>query len=256
VSYENLFAAHVLPIAKFRRTGPGQYEPIRAAGTGFTFGEGTFVTCWHCVSDPLGEDEVYCAAMRSEGTDSHKYDEAFELADIEQVRPQLDLAIARVNYSIDPVITLAQEPAAWGENVVACGYPLPTDGSSPDTGEAKIDMNAMLLRGYVTRLKVDDRPGWRPVRAYELDMPAPNGISGAPIFREQPLEIVGVVYREHEYEVHDRGARLIFSFALHLSILRDAIGTATDGRPLHQHVVRDLDGGQVVDSSRGKLKTC
>ena len=86
VSYENLFAAHVLPIAKFRRTAPGQYEPIRAAGTGFTFGERTFITCWHCVSEPLGEGEAYCAAMRSEGTESQKYDEAFELFDLEQVR--------------------------------------------------------------------------------------------------------------------------------------------------------------------------
>jgi hypothetical protein len=37
--YENLFAAHVLPIARFRRMAEGKYQPITAIGTGFTFGE-------------------------------------------------------------------------------------------------------------------------------------------------------------------------------------------------------------------------
>ena len=78
VSYEGLLAGHVLPVVRFRRTALGEYEPIAAMGSGFTFGEGTFVTCWHCVSVPAGEDEVYGAAMRSEGTGSQKYDEVFD----------------------------------------------------------------------------------------------------------------------------------------------------------------------------------
>ena len=239
MSYENLFAGHVLPVVRFRRTAPGEYEPINAVGSGFTFGEGTFVTCWHCVGAPLGEDEVHCAAMRSEGTNSQRYDEVFELADLEQTATGHDLALAVVNYTVDPVLTLADNPPAWGEDVVTCGYPLPFNTRNPDTRQAKIDMNACLLRGYVTRLKMDDRPGWEPVRAYELDMPAPGGVSGSPLFRPQPLEVVGVVYREHEVIVTDRGSPVTFSYAHHLSTLREARATATGGRPLHEYLARE-----------------
>lgn len=53
-------------------------------GPGFTFGEGTFVTCWHYVSSSPDEDEVYSAAMRSGGIESQKYDEVYELVDLER----------------------------------------------------------------------------------------------------------------------------------------------------------------------------
>jgi len=229
----------VLPVVRFRRKAPGEYEPIAAVGSGFTFGEGTFVTCWHCVSAPLGEGEVYGAAMRSEGASSHIYDEAFELVDLVQDAGGSDLALARIGYRVDPVLALASDPAAWGEDVVACGYPLPVNTHNPDTREAKIDMNACLLRGYVTRLRIDDRPGWEPVRAYELDMPAPGGVSGSPLFRPAPFEVVGVVYREHDLHVPNRDVPVTFSYAHHLSTLQQARTTATDNRPLHEYLARD-----------------
>jgi len=124
VGYEEVFAGHVLPVVRFRRTAPG--EPVRAVGSGFTFGEGTFITCWHCVSEPLGDGEVYGAAMRSGGITSQSYDQVFELADLEQDASGRDLALARVGYTADPVLALASDPAAWGEDVVACGYRLPS----------------------------------------------------------------------------------------------------------------------------------
>jgi hypothetical protein len=233
VSYENLFAAHVLPIAKFRRSAPGQYEPIRAVGTGFTFGEGTFVSCWHCVSDPVENDEVYCAAIRTAGIGSQAYDKVSELAYLGQDTNGSDLALARVDYSIDPVLALAEEPAAWGEDVVASGYPLPVNTRDPDTRQAKVDMNAMLLRGYVTRLRIDDRPGVLPVRAYELGMMARPGASGSPLFRPHPLEVVGVVYGEQDVQMGG-GRPVTFAYAHHLSTLREARAAATQGNPLHE----------------------
>ena len=226
-------------MVRFRRTAPGEYEPVAAVGSGFTFGEGTFVTCWHCVSEPLGHDEVYGAAMRSEGTGSQTYDQVFELADLEQDAAGNDLALARVAYTVDPVLVLAGDPAAWGEDVVACGNPLPVNTRNLETREPKIDMNACLLRGYVTHLKTDDRPGREPVRAYELDMPAPGGVSGSPIFRPAPLEVVGVVYGEQEQHVPGRGTPVTFSYAHHLSTLRYAQATATGNRALFEHLNRD-----------------
>jgi Trypsin-like peptidase domain len=227
MSYEDLFLGHVLPLAKFQRRGPGEYQPIAAVGSGFTFGEGTFVTCWHCVNQTLDADQVYGAATRSEGTGSQRYDRVYELTDLEQDARGNDLALARISYTLDPVLSLASDPAAWGEDVVACGYPLPLNSRDPDTGEPRIEVNASLLRGYVTRLRMDDRPGWEPVRAYELDMPAPGGVSGSPLCRPEPFEVVGVVYREQDIILHDpetQESRIAatFSYAHHLSTLRDA----------------------------------
>jgi len=79
-------------------------------------------------------------------------------------------------------------------------------------------MNAMLLRGYVTRLRIDDRPGVLPVRAYELDMMAPPGASGSPLFRPHPLEVAGVVYGEQDVQMGG-GRPVTFAYAHHLSTL-------------------------------------
>src|SRR5271165_5447980 len=57
---------------------------------------------WRCASVPLGEDEVYGAAMHSKGTGSQKYDEVFELTDLEQDAGGHDLAIARISCTVEP----------------------------------------------------------------------------------------------------------------------------------------------------------
>jgi hypothetical protein len=239
VSYEEVFAGHVLPVARFLRcTAPDEYEPVGAVGSGFTFGEGTFITCWHCVREPLGDGEVYGAAMRSAGITSQSYDQVFELADLEQDAAGHDLALARVDYRVEPVLPLASDPAAWGEDVIACGYPLPLNTRDPDSREPKIDTNACLLRGYVTRVKMDDRPGQEPVRAYELDMPAAGGVSGSPLFRQAPFEVVGVVYGEQDQYIPGRGTPVIFSYAHHLFTLQAARAAATGNLPLSEHLNR------------------
>jgi len=103
---------------------------VAIAGTGFTFGEHTLVTCWHCVSSELTEGKVYGIAYRSEGLYQQGYDSMSELVDLEQVGER-DLALARIGIAVEPRLTLAERPAAWGEDVVACGYPLPRGVSDP-----------------------------------------------------------------------------------------------------------------------------
>ena len=114
-------------------------------------------------------------------------------------------------FGVDQLGHTAEEPVAWGEDVVASGYPLPRSIEDPFNRAARFESNAALMKGYVTRLRLDDRPGWRPVRIYELDMLAPPGMSGSPFFRPHPLEVVGVVYREQDTAVPD--SKKVISFA-------------------------------------------
>ena len=95
-------------------------------------------------------------------------------------------------------------------------------------------------KGYVTRMRLDDRPGWRPVRAYELDMPAPPDVSGSPLFCPHPLEVVGVVYREQDITVPDSERVIGYAYSHHLTTLRAARGWATGNVPLAEHLARDV----------------
>ena len=59
LSLEDMLYSYVFPVVLFRRTDEIAFQPVAAVGTGFTLGEGTFITCWHCVSGDLKEDEYY-----------------------------------------------------------------------------------------------------------------------------------------------------------------------------------------------------
>ena len=54
---------HILPILRYKVSSSGAYTTAEA-GTAFTFGEGTVVTCWHCDERPIGPDETYGVAVR------------------------------------------------------------------------------------------------------------------------------------------------------------------------------------------------
>src|SRR6266852_2653597 len=79
MGYAELFAYHVMPITRARRDTDGNYVLGQWVGTGFTFGEGTFVTCWHCVGAALADDEVYIAVGRREGLQQGSRDWPIEL---------------------------------------------------------------------------------------------------------------------------------------------------------------------------------
>jgi hypothetical protein len=238
IRYEDLFSALVLPISKFRKLEEGEYQPIAAVGTGFTFGEQTLVTCWHCVRDSLNDDEVYAVAARSQGTDQQNYDSVFELSNLERDANGSDLALARIGFSVPMTLKLASEPAAWGEDVIACGYPMPLNTMDVKTKEPLINMNSSLFKGYVTRIRTGDFPGQPETRLYEMDMPAPPGMSGSPVFRSDSLEVVGVIVSEEGYEVPDTSRQMVFAYAHHLWVLQAAKGAATNNLPLSEYLKR------------------
>jgi hypothetical protein len=84
--------------------------------------------------------------------------------------------------------------------------------------------------------------------AYELDMPTPEGLSGAPLIRMGSKEVVGVVYCTNEValikqfeQVDEDGRRepeihrvVSFGLAHSTSSLHSLSGPATGGIPLGQ----------------------
>jgi hypothetical protein len=87
--------------------------------------------------------------------------------------------------------------------------------------------------------------------SYELDMPAPEGLSGAPVVLHGTKAVVGVVYghndvalvEEHATVDDETGARspevlriVSFGLAHHTHTLHELRGKATGGRPLKELV--------------------
>ena len=247
MGYEELMVGHVLPLVICKRVAVGEYELVRIAGTCFTFGEGTVVTAHHCVADRLRPDNAYCIGLREQGweTQGGTYSDVYEVEDLSQVA-DFDLAIGRIGIRVDPRLTLASDPLRWGEDVVSCGYPLPLTTGNTEARNLKISTNARLLRGYVTRLFVREDPAYPPVPAVELDMPAPPGLSGGPLFRTDPFEVVGVVVGEPiepsgrpvDEVIYPAAEFYRFGAAHRLDTLREAVAPATGGLPLAEHLKR------------------
>ena len=124
MGYAELFAYHVMPITRSHRDPDGNYVLGRGrwVGTGFTFGEGTFVTCWHCVAAALSDNEVYIAVGRREGLHQASRDWPIELHRLAQDRNGSDLALATIGPMFQPRLNLASDPLEWGDDVVAFGF--------------------------------------------------------------------------------------------------------------------------------------
>jgi hypothetical protein len=84
----------------------------------------------------------------------------------------------------------------------------------------------------------------------ELAMPAPVGMSGAPLFNaqrsvlrgtsHQPFECFGVVFGERIHQAPE--GELRFGTAFQLDTLRNAAAEATDGIPLAEYLARSGTG--------------
>ena len=224
-----IFRDFVKPVIRFKDLGNGSYSPIGATGTGFTFGEGTFITCGHCVTQGLPEDEVYGVPIELNGIPASG---VAVLANISRDENGADLAVANVGISSNRGFHLADEPALWGEEVVSFCYPLTENTVNPKTGEPLIKTQARVFRGYVISVIDGDMHDRRPTRVYELDMPAPKWSSGSPVFRLNPFELVGVVQGQRSSAVGDDDFGFEYSLAHHLEVLSNIRGDATGGKSL------------------------
>lgn len=230
---EDLLAQHVLPLGLFDRVG-SDFAPKATVGTAFTFGQGTVVTCAHCVRTKVSETEAYGVAVRRSVYES-SYEAVYELVDLAVDANGADIALARIGLRTEVPLSLAPAPFGWASDVVALGYPLPT-AHGMETPVPVYQTSARALRGSIVRIMNDEWWGGLH-RAYELDMPAPQGISGAPLLNPLSLEIGGIVYREGTLEVGG-SPPYPFAAAYHLAVLAAASGPATEGRPLAEYLAR------------------
>jgi hypothetical protein len=222
---------HMFPVVRYTQIGGGGVGATAVAGWAFTFGEGTLVTCWHCVKQPLGPDEFYGIAVRRGGIESPY--EFCSIDNLERDHNGADLALGHIDWMPGRGLTLANDPVQWGERVETYGYPFPL--AVPDQvypAHKALHFYSRFLRGYVTRLARDEAE--RPV--IDLDMPCPPGLSGAPVIREDRRDVIGVIFEEQATTMYER--TVIFGRAHHLDLLRSACAAVTGGRPLVEHLQR------------------
>ena len=216
---EEMLYRYVFPVAKFRELGEGRYQPLAAVGTGFTFGEGTFVTCWHCVSGDLGTDEFYGVPY---GDDMSHPNKVAILSDTLRAPSGADLATATIAIGSEPTLRLSASPAKWGRDVLGLGFPHPVNTVNPATNVPLILTQSRVLKGYVSAVGNHFTGGAREAKYYELGMAVPMWASGSPLMDADTLEIVGVLAGERTSEV-GRSGEFTVGLALHLDVLREAI---------------------------------
>ncbi len=238
----------ILPITVVNRKGYPTPMPIKGGyqsfmGTGFLIGKNVLVTCWHCVSAELEEENTYAVAvpwseaqMRSGAAPSDSTYYVLPLHDIQRDPSGADLATARVE--LDPVgLSLgADDSLALSTDLWTFGYPLTSDLPHQESGRS-ITLSPRLLKGYLTRDFWNEVPNFGRTASYEVDMPSPEGLSGAPLIKHGSLEVVGVVYGAKSTGNMAQLERLTTFAVAHMgSALKALRGIATQGHPLAEYL--------------------
>jgi hypothetical protein len=218
-------------------------EPIYFCGTGFVIAPSILITCAHCVNADLPQDHVYGVLIQEEDRWISKL-----LVNIEKDPSGCDLATANVDLAPSIPWILPQNDLLYGEDVFTFGYPL-LDKKRLDSGMIQFQVSGRYLQGYVTRPFYFDLLKDQRIKSYELDMPAPAGISGAPLIGIRSHKIYGVIYGANDVGtvaelsyldeetgqlVPEKQRILSFGLAHHTDSLRHLRGSATRGLSLSE----------------------
>lgn len=186
---------HIFPVVLVNRRSDQTVSVVRHLGTGFFVLPGVVLTCWHCVSAELMADQSYAIRVKNP-------DGTFSVAALEEIQRDqngADLATARCGYADARPLMLASINLWLGEEVWTYGFPYPETQRRPD-GSVNHIISGRVLRGYVTRHFYYQHPSLGKADAYELDMRAPEGTSGAALLRKDTLELAGVVFGVNDVE--------------------------------------------------------
>jgi len=238
----------ILPIFVVAQTQPVGVSAF--CGTGFLAADELLVTCSHCVSATLPPGHRFAVAYLDPG--QNRYRVAY-LDDVSEDVNSTDLATARVPLKNEFALELSEEDPSYGTDVWSFGYPLiearPKDGQLPH-----FTLHGRYLQGYVMRSFFYNHPSRGRVASYELDMPTPAGLSGAPLVRIGSRKVLGVVYGTHDVSTVEEWATVdpqtgqrtpelhrvaSFGLAHYTSTLRNLTGRATDGLPLAEYLAKN-----------------
>jgi hypothetical protein len=114
-----------------------------------------------------------------------------------------DLAAGPIPWTPTPSIGLSGE-IHEGVDVYTYGFPL-AKAIQMDDGIRKFNIWLRMFKGYVVSSTILEFVDFPDAPGFELDMPAPAGLSGAPILRDRPgqagtLSLVGVLHGELRVE--------------------------------------------------------
>lgn len=233
----------ILPIFVVEPGSPAKL--LRFCGTGFIIANGLLITCWHTVKAELQNDQRYGAVIW-EGT-GHSVSFLFN---VQQDLNGTDLASANVHLGASIGLALAKDDVTLGGVVWTYGYPL-TDVRSLPEGDLHFQLNPRFMRGYVMRSFYYQHMEYGRVNSYELSIPAPEGLSGAPLLKEGTLEVLGTVYGNNDVATIEQFGRMdpatgkrepeiqrIVSFGLahHLDTLKALTGVATHNAALGEYL--------------------
>ena len=203
------------------------------------------MTCNHCVKKNPPNNSNYVIAIRNkEGIYENK-----KLTTIQSDVNGADLAIAKVDLVQKLRLVLSEKFTPWGTDVWTMGYPF-TDSWQED-GVRKFKLNGRYLQGYITRDFYYDHPSEGRRASFELSIPVPGGLSGAPVVKLGTREVIGVIYGENDVGTIERFShkdpqtgkdipdleRLVsFGLACHTTIMNNAAFDLTDRLPIEQYI--------------------
>jgi hypothetical protein len=240
----------VFPIFLVEVLSGGEHRTLDFCGTGFRLTGDVLVTCWHCVAADEPEEGGYAIAVYLQSREFRYH----PLLDVARDENGSDLATPRIVSEAEttlppPQLTLARPGAPIGVDVWTYGYPftgvLPEEANKP-----RFVLNGRRLQGYITREFWYDHPRLGKISSFELDMPAPEGVSGAPVVGRGGSTVVGVIYGRHDVAVVDEfsqvdpdtGAKtpevqriVSFGLACDTNTLAALRGPATGGLTLAEH---------------------
>ena len=188
----------IFPVCAGKPETDGEpWQTQAVVGTAFAVGD-RVVTCWHILKG-AAEAGLEVGLTFPDGGIRRFVPVAFERSSDGH-----DLAIGELPWTPEPQFSLSGD-LHEGLDVYSYGYPL-TQISQDLDGERTFKLGLKLFKGYVVSATALEFPGYPVASGLELDMPAPGGMSGAPLLRDTPgsggtRDVVGVIQGTRRVDV-------------------------------------------------------